>query len=521
MTNFAKTSMFAAVLLFAVFSVAIADTPSTGKGRYVLVGWNDLGMHCVDGNDYSVFSILPPYNNLHAQLIDPYGKLVKTPTNIRLTYEAVADPTGSINRSSAGKTNFWQYAQKLFGLTVPLAPEMGLAGNAMPGTSNTPKPMTWQATSAQFVAEGIPITPYPDNPKVKGEKNYYPLMRLTARDSTNRVLATADVVLPVSDEMACANCHASGSKYSTAMPRQWVFDPDPNKDYKLNILALHDERHGTKLKASQPVLCAGCHASNALGTTKGTPLTEVLHKKHAAVIETGTTADREACYNCHPGSVTKCLRGAMGNAGMQCQNCHGSMAQVGATGRKGWIDEPGCGNCHTGTAVKFAGQIRQRDAFSYVGGPLRPPADPRFATASNALYKASAGHGGLACEACHGATHAEYPSSHVNDNLMVTRLQGHTGTLAECSTCHASLSRSSTAGPHGLHPLGAGWVNSHGDRVESQGYGACRDCHGGDLRGTVLSAALAPRSFSTERGTRTFAKGALIGCYNCHNGPNP
>ncbi len=53
--------MFATMLVFAVFSVAIADTPSSGKGRYVLMGWNDLGMHCVDGNDYSVFSILPPY----------------------------------------------------------------------------------------------------------------------------------------------------------------------------------------------------------------------------------------------------------------------------------------------------------------------------------------------------------------------------------------------------------------------------------------------------------------------------
>ena len=39
-------------------------TSSTGNGKYTLVAWNDLGMHCVDGKDYSVFSILPPYNNL-------------------------------------------------------------------------------------------------------------------------------------------------------------------------------------------------------------------------------------------------------------------------------------------------------------------------------------------------------------------------------------------------------------------------------------------------------------------------
>ena len=43
-------------------------TPTASTG-YTLLAWNDLGMHCVDGKDYSVFSILPPYNNLHAQLV--------------------------------------------------------------------------------------------------------------------------------------------------------------------------------------------------------------------------------------------------------------------------------------------------------------------------------------------------------------------------------------------------------------------------------------------------------------------
>jgi hypothetical protein len=44
-------------------------TGTGSTGNYTLVAWNDLGMHCVDGKDYSVFSILPPYNNLHAHLI--------------------------------------------------------------------------------------------------------------------------------------------------------------------------------------------------------------------------------------------------------------------------------------------------------------------------------------------------------------------------------------------------------------------------------------------------------------------
>ena len=50
-------------------------TPPPTAGTYSLLAWNDLGMHCVDGKDYSVFSILPPYNNLHAQLVN------KRPTN--------------------------------------------------------------------------------------------------------------------------------------------------------------------------------------------------------------------------------------------------------------------------------------------------------------------------------------------------------------------------------------------------------------------------------------------------------
>lgn len=516
-----KRLPFAAIaaggVLLAVFSVTIAGgSPTAG---YKVIGWNDLGMHCVDGNDYSVFSILPPYNNIHAQVIGPDGKLVRSASALQLTYEAVADPEGLINRTSIGKTNFWQYVEPLFG--VRLREDMGLAGQAMPGPRNTPQPMRFDSSRAEWVAEGIPILPYPDNPPAPGVKHYYPMMRIAVRDSKRRVLATADIVLPVSDEMACSGCHSSASIAPGAMPSSLANDPSPDRDYKLNILRLHDERHNTNLLGSQPVLCAGCHGSNALGTAgSAKPLTQVIHSKHAQAVETGQEATRTACYRCHPGSETQCLRGAMGNAGMQCQNCHGSMSMVGAEGRRGWLDEPGCESCHTGTAVRNAGQIRYTDAFA-ADGSWRQPADTRFAVNPGRLYRLSAGHGNLACEACHGATHAEYPSSHANDNVMAIRFQGHAGTLSECSSCHGTSVGNSLNGPHGMHPATASWVEKHGDLVESQGYGACRDCHGGDLRGTVLSAALAPRTFRTEEGTFSFPRGAQIGCYSCHNGPNP
>ena len=62
-----------------------------------VIGWNDLGMHCVDGKDYSIYSILPPFNTFHAQVVNSSGKLVKS--GVTLTYQAVADSTGSINKS--------------------------------------------------------------------------------------------------------------------------------------------------------------------------------------------------------------------------------------------------------------------------------------------------------------------------------------------------------------------------------------------------------------------------------------
>ena len=46
-------------------------------------------MHCLD-SDYSVFSILPPYNTIEAQLIVG-GKLVTNGTGYTITYQAVAD----------------------------------------------------------------------------------------------------------------------------------------------------------------------------------------------------------------------------------------------------------------------------------------------------------------------------------------------------------------------------------------------------------------------------------------------
>ena len=202
--------------------VLVAATPiafAQGSG-YTLVGWNDLGMHCMDA-DYSVFSILPPYNTIHAQLINPSGNLVTNPSGFTVTYEAVADPAGSINISSVSKTNFWEWVTQLFGASP--APDEGLAGSSMPGSVNTPQPMHFDSEFVWFTGEGIPITPYDD----AGRKNYYPMMRLVARNSGGDILATTRIVLPVSDEMTCSSCHSSGSGPAARPSGGWVEQPRP------------------------------------------------------------------------------------------------------------------------------------------------------------------------------------------------------------------------------------------------------------------------------------------------------
>jgi uncharacterized protein (TIGR03437 family) len=532
-------------LLVVILAVAPLCSAATG---WTLIGWNDLGMHCMDG-DYSVYAILPPYNTIHAQLMDASGKLVRGAAGITVTYSPIPDPGGSVNTTSVWKSNFWQFVQKLFG--AALAPDTGLTGNSLPGGA-----MKFDAGFNWFTADGIPVTPFDD----AGNKNYYPMMRLTAKNASGAVLATTDIVLPVSDEMTCKSCHASG-RDETQPAAGWAWNSYAERDYKLNILRLHDDRQGSSTAyrdalqtlnyapaglyataaGGTPVLCAACHASNALGT-KGqpgvSPLTQSLHAYHAHVTDdaTGLTldaaADRSACYNCHPGSATRCLRGVMGNSvapdgtlAIQCQNCHGSMSTVGASGRQGWLDEPNCQACHTGSATVNSGQIRFTSAF-LGSGQLRTPADSRFATlpgtpsGTYSLYRFSAGHGGLQCEACHGSTHAEFPSSHANDNVQSIARQGHVGVLAECGACHVTAPSTTTGGPHGMHPVGDTWVRRHGDAAEGNAASGCKACHGADYLGTALSQAWANRTFVTSFGTFNIWRGFQVNCYLCHSGPS-
>ncbi len=532
------------------------NTASTGGGTaFKLTGWNDLGMHCDDGQDYSVFAVLPPYNTIHAHLMDSAGKLVIDPAGYTVTYQAINDPlTNTMNTTSAPKTNFWQYAAALgFGA---LANDVGLKGFAMPGAGNTPQGMKFSVTDNTWLAEGIPMTNYADAATAPFPTNYFPMMRLVAKNQGGTVVATTDIVLPISDEMTCGACHASNTGTTGARPSNgWVNNGNLARDVKLNILRKHDDRFGTTSlfqaasaargysasgleaqSAIRPFLCASCHGSNALslaGYPAVPPLTTSMHGLHSTVTLPGTsqtmesTTTRESCYLCHPGPQTQCVRGAMGTLktstganAVECQSCHGPMSAMAVPTRQGWLNEPACQGCHTGTATSNSGQIVYTSVFTS-GTTARVAADQTFATNANtpatglSMYRFSKGHGGLQCEACHGSTHAEFPTPTVNDNVQSITLQGHVGTLAECAACHGSVPTTITGGPHGMHPIGASWVNDHNDAANGN-QATCQPCHGTDYRGTILSKMQGDRTLSG----RSFPRGTVIGCYSCHNGPD-
>lgn len=290
-----------------------------------------------------------------------------------------------------------------------------------------------------------------------------------------------------------------------------------------------------------------------------------------------------SCYQCHPGKQTQCLRGAMAKGGVICQDCHGDMENVGSdfsirvnkdnpgdfvmdgSLRVPWADEPKCQSCHTGDALNNnhpAGGIVANDGIrllsshnviskTITGIPAavkvaiqHDSQQSRFAenAAINAkgdtvpvLYRLSKDeHGGVKCEGCHNSTHAIWPNplASANDNVAAIQLQGHAGTITECSTCHGDVDLGKTlGGPHGMHPVGGGkFANGgHEDLFENHKT-ECQSCHGVNGNGTVLSRVSTNRDFKIkecEGGTLCAAKeqknlivslqkGEQVSCGMCH-----
>jgi hypothetical protein len=707
---------------------------------HVVLAANDLGMHCADQDD-SIFSVLPPLNVLHAQVIQrgissSAPPMVLDDSRVSVVYSAASnpnDPVGldSLNSTSANfpggggapplvyKGNFWDldsvtgnpigydaYAPLFFGLLNPGAvlQDLGLpvpetillrsclpppfangSGNcafaqqAMPGIGNPyldnvpqdthfdqdfgffndllgglngidGKPLGGIISDVKwFRADGIPMLPVDD----QGRVNAYPLVRVQALQGGTPVAST-DVVLPVAAEADCQLCHAdpvdcadpglppqiqtdqcNGLAYTPTSISGTVFTgetisgaPGDTTEQKLlnaakiNILRLHDAKHGTTLDVTRKVVCSSCHYSPATdlaqvgpadtpdGTAgSGLPGTEqsqhismsrAMHGHHGGLVFNGNkvfpdmpppvdslgaprdpvlSADilQETCYQCHPGKRTRCLRGAMGGAGIVCQDCHGSMTQVGddftenfpvdgaadLSKRVPWASEPKCQSCHTGDAASLnhpSGAIVAPDGIRLLqaypesehagqGGSATPVVSPNSRYGENeSLYRLSGnddgsgkGHGGLMCEGCHGSTHAIWPNANfnANDNVAARQLQGHTGAIVQCATCHANDLGLTRNGPHGMHPVApvsmnngqidpavafTSWSQNHKQVNDS----SCRSCHGNNGQGTVLSRTAADRTLPCKEDNKCDGRlneqnvifvpaGTEVNCSLCHD----
>lgn len=380
--------LHALISLFAVFcmtSISLGVGPMTADKTMVMIGWNDLGMHCMQPR-YDDMCILPPANTIQSVVIRR-GVEPRIVTGQTVTYNLLT------NTTVAQRNDFWKFAPQLFG--VNLAPGVGLAGNGTYGK------MKW--TGSLYEAKWVPALPQSDN----GTWNPYQIAKLHLKNTAGTVIAMSQIVVPVSDEMSCQKCHASGGVAAVGIATPTL---------EQNILTLHDRRHGTNLMNQRPVLCAKCHSDNALGAAgvAGVPsLSYSMHTKHASL----ASAQQPNCYDCHPGPKTQCNRSAIqGMAGGQgaagCVTCHGDLNKMSTdlkAGRQPWAQEPTCAQCH---------------GAAYSTGTT--------------LFRNAKGHGGIQCITCHNSPHAWLPSLNAADNAQAIALQGNSHAIGynACFVCH-------------------------------------------------------------------------------------
>ena len=348
---------------------------------YIVLAWNDLGMHCLNEH-YDSLVVLPPYNNLWAQVIERGAPPVIVTAGVTVEFE-IENNTSSADKKTYGE--FWDNAVDLFGGIfgiTDLDPDIGLTGTALAGDM--------ELSGDHYVAEGIPVVPVDDD----GVWNPYQVAIIRVRDGQDSVIAETKCTIPASDEMNCAKCHGSS----------------PDTD----ILEEHAEENWPTIMAHVPVLCAECHGSPAYGQLdegiSGKFLSEAIHGQHAS---TGAS-----CYDCHPGENTQCARSLEHTASDgNCITCHGDLDAVAGSiyfGRIPWIEEPACADCHSNSI-------------------------PEIATGQT-LYRNATGHGDLYCAACHGSPHAMVPARESSDNYQARQYQvyGIVKTIASCGTCHGT-----------------------------------------------------------------------------------
>ena len=389
------------------------------KAEYVLTAFCTQGMREVTDAE-PAWSLLRPGNVLVAQLIrrgpTPVVISGQDADNVRLRYSLDAPYAGGRNAAVA-------------------------QGELKP-----------QTDGAAFVSSSIAVMPY----TVEGAFAPYPTARVEALDLEGRVLAESRVVLPVSTELGCRNCH-TGS---------WKQDGKAgiSKRTAGDILEVHDRRNGTGLKEQaakgETVDCLSCH-----GTSPDSPnISAAVHGFHATMKLQGP----EACASCHPSAETgrtRFFRDFHSLWGLDCTRCHGRMEEhslslLRAEAAKGSIPALRRALQIVPAAVSSGGD-GVKDILPRESGANLPTCagchdfakkpDSATATAFNKWTKNTRERypnsldntGSLRCPSCHGAPHAVYPASGPDgddrDNiqpLQYQKLAAPLGKDGNCAVCH-------------------------------------------------------------------------------------
>ncbi|HWI55108.1 MAG TPA: cytochrome c3 family protein [Desulfobacteria bacterium] len=380
--------MIAVSALVIILAFLIIQPELFRNRQIVILGYNDLGMHCIQP-DYSQFLILPPGNNIIVQIFQKSStsKLLTEGIKVKYKINSQDDPTKY--------TNFWVYADK-YGYNVPKG--VGITGNSLEGF------MKLDPTKRYWEASAVPVTSKTGG---TGTATPYQTATITILDQqSNKVLAEFDkLVVPVSPEMNCLNCHES-----------WP-----------GILKDHDEGEGTKLYNDSLNgdlhRCSECHPDPILDQPGKPGIPSLSLSMHSFHEDKMTTNIQPVCYNCHPGLITDCNRGVMRANNIRCEDCHGNMKQVADTiksGRTPWLQELGCEKCHKQKYKVNPGQLYRRSYL--LNGPDKEMNNK------------------ILCATCHNGPHAEWPSLLQLDNILPKTVQGEGTYIKKCTVCHINMS---------------------------------------------------------------------------------
>jgi hypothetical protein len=301
----------------------------------------------------------------------------------------------------------------------------------------------FEATLVQIPAVGKDFRPY------------LPAEITATKDG--RVIAATSLKIGISTTIGCRNCHGG--------PWRQQGRTGLSRETAANILSAHDKRSNTRLSRDfadgAVVACRDCHADNsrnAQGQPEQLNLSAAMHGFHAAFIDNNTNSC-DFCHGGNPHGATGKLEDLHARIGLDCTNCHGTLADHAISllkdeqqapkptagkllgliagkgtmpvesikGRKPWLMQPDCLTCHQ---------------------DFQPPetstAFNSWTTDKAKLFAHRRGmEGVLLCTSCHGAPHSLYPADNPYSkqvgNLQPLQYQNTPypiGADRGCAVCH-------------------------------------------------------------------------------------